>query len=67
MTLEQRLAFYAEYVKILTTDPFSLPIWLYLQYKFISPASMIARGNEMEEFIKRYSLNGIKIPTICKP
>jgi len=28
---------------------------------------MIARGAEMEKYMKMYSLNGIKIPTICKP
>ncbi len=35
-------------------------VWLMLQYKFMSPARMIARGGEMETFMKQYSLNGIK-------
>ena len=59
--------FYKEYMNILATDPLSIPVWLMLQYKFMSPAAMIAKGGEMETFMKRYSLNGIKIPTICKP
>ena len=46
---------------------FDYQVWLMLQMKFMSPAAMIARGGEMEEFMKRYSLNGIKIPKICKP
>ena len=34
--------------------------------KFMSPARMIGFGADMEEFIKCYSLNGIKA-NICKP
>lgn len=60
MTYEQRIAFYNEYMKILTTDPSSLPVWLYLQFKFMTPAGMIAKGDEMEKFVKQYSLNGMK-------
>jgi len=59
--------FYKEYMHILMTDPLSLPVWLMLQRKFMMPAAMIAKGGEMETFMKCYSLNGIKIPTICKP
>ena len=42
-------------------------IWLLLQMKFMAPANMIAKGNDMEKFMSHFSLNGIKIPTICKP
>jgi len=38
-----------------------------LEQKFMGPAKMMARGDEMEKFVKHFSLNGIKIPTICKP
>ena len=47
-------------------------MWLYdyyiytmLQMYFMGPAKMIARGDEMEKFVKHFSLNGIK--PICKP
>ena len=56
-----------EYFEILVTDPLSLPVWWYLNYKFMMPAAMIAKGGDMEKFMKHFSLNGIKIPTICKP
>jgi len=59
--------FYKEYMNILMTDPLSLPVWLMLQRKFMMPAMMISRRSDMEDFMKRYSLNGIKVPTICKP
>lgn len=42
-------------------------IWLLLQMKFMAPAGMIARNDQMEQFMKQFSLNGVKIPTICKP
>jgi hypothetical protein len=42
-------------------------VWLMLQYKFMLPAMMIARNDETEQFMKQFTLNGIKIPTICKP
>ena len=69
MTHEQRLALYREYLDVLITDPLSAPVWLYLNYKFMSPAMMIARNDAAEEFVKRYSLNGIKsnLGNICKP
>jgi hypothetical protein len=38
-----------------------------VQMKFMSPATMIAQGSEMEKFMKHFSLNGVKAPTICKP
>jgi hypothetical protein len=46
---------------------FDYQVWLMLQMKFMSPAAMIARGGEMEQFMKHFSLNGVKAPTICKP
>jgi hypothetical protein len=52
--------FYKEYMNILMTDPLSLPVWLMLQRKFMMPASMIARNDRMEQYMKMYSLNGIK-------
>ena len=58
---------FKEYLEVLYNDPLSLPIWWYLNYKFMMPAAMIARNDRMEEFMKHFSLNGIKIPTICKP
>ena len=42
-------------------------VWLMLQMKFMSPAAMIAKGGEMEAFMKRYSLNGIRSSNLCKP
>ena len=66
MSLEQRVEFYKEYIKVLKEDPLNLPMWLYLQYKFMTPAMMIARNDEMQKFIGRFSLNGIK-SNICKP
>jgi hypothetical protein len=59
--------FYKEYMHVLMSDPLSLPVWLMLQRKFMMPAMMIAKSGEMEDFMKRYSLNGMKVPTICKP
>ena len=46
---------------------FDLYIKMMLDRKFMGPAKMIARGAEMETFMKQFSLNGIKVPTICKP
>ncbi len=54
MTLEQRLNFYKDYISVLTTDPLSLPAWLYLQYKFMTPAAMIARNDAIEELTKPF-------------
>jgi len=46
-------------------------MWLYdyyihvmLQMYFKGPASLIAKGDQAEQFVKQFSLNGIK--TICK-
>lgn len=54
MLYEQRLALYKEYMQILTTDPLSLPMWLYLNYKFMMPATMIARTDAIEELTKPF-------------
>lgn len=38
-----------------------------LQLYFMSPAKMMSRGDEMEKFMKHYSLDGIKSFSICRP
>ena len=67
MSLEQRIEFYKEYVNILLTEPLNLPVWLYLQYKFMSPAMMIARNDEMQKWLSHFSLNGVRSSNLCKP
>ena len=42
-------------------------VWLFLQYKFMSPAKMISVGEGMEEYLKCFSLNGLKSSNLCKP
>lgn len=42
-------------------------MWLFLQNKFYGPARTMAKGAEMEQFMKQFSLNGVKATTICKP
>jgi len=42
-------------------------VWLMLQCKFMAPAKLISHNDEMQKFLERYSLNGIKATTICKP
>jgi len=46
---------------------FDYSVWLMLQWKFMSPAKMIAYNDDMENFLKCFSLNGIKSFNICKP
>ena len=46
---------------------FDYQIWLMVQMKFMTPATMIAQGAEMEQFMKHFSLNGIKSANICNP
>jgi len=41
-------------------------VWLMLQFKFMTPAKMIAHNDEMQKFIGQFSLNGIK-SNICNP
>ena len=38
-----------------------------LQMKFMTPSKIMANGADMEKFMSQFSLNGIKIPTVCKP
>jgi hypothetical protein len=44
--------------------PFTLwydyQIWLMLQMKFMMPAYMISKNNDMQDFLKQFSLNGLK-------
>lgn len=69
MSPQQQIDFYKEYMAVLMTDPLNLPVWWMLQVKFMLPAMLIARNDSMEEFIKTYSLNGIKsnLGNMCKP
>jgi hypothetical protein len=46
---------------------FDYTVWLMLQYKFMMPARMISVSDDMHDFLKCFSLNGIKPTTICKP
>jgi len=46
---------------------FDYTVWLMLQYKFMAPAKMISINDDMENFLKCFSLNGIKPTTICRP
>jgi hypothetical protein len=46
---------------------FDYTVWLMLQFKFMTPAKMIAHNDEMEKFLKTFSLNGVKSFNICKP
>ncbi len=41
-------------------------VWLMLQYKFMYPAKLISYNDDMEGFLRQFSLNGIK-SNICKP
>jgi hypothetical protein len=45
---------------------FDYYVWLMLNMKFNGPANMIARNDAMEQWMKHFSLNGVKT-TICKP
>ena len=42
-------------------------VWLMLQMKFMTPAAMIARNDEMQKWMSYFSLNGIKSSNLCKP
>lgn len=46
---------------------FDYTIWLMLQYKFMTPANMISVNDDMQEYLKHFSLNGIKQFNICRP
>jgi len=45
---------------------FDYTVWLMLQYKFMTPAKMISVNDDMEQFLKCFSLNGIKQFNICR-
>jgi len=42
-------------------------VWLMLQFKFMAPAKMISVNDDMADYLKHFSLNGIKSFNICKP
>jgi len=44
---------------------FDYTVWLMLQYKFMTPAKMISFNADMEDYLKHFSLNGIKKFSIC--
>jgi len=41
-------------------------VWLMLQYKFMVPAMMIGYNDDMQDYLKHFSLNGIKRFSICQ-
>lgn len=41
-------------------------VWLMLQYKFMYPAKLIGLGDDMEQYLKTFSLNGVKQFSICR-
>jgi hypothetical protein len=45
---------------------FDYSVWIMLQYKFMYPAKMIAYNDDMEGFLKQFSLNGIKSFSVCR-
>lgn len=45
---------------------FDYCVWIMLQYKFMCPAKMISINDDMENFLKQFSLNGIKSFNICQ-
>ncbi len=42
-------------------------VWLMLQFKFAAPAKMISYNDGMEEYLRQFSLNGLKSSNLCKP
>ncbi len=46
---------------------FDYQVWLLLQTKFMMPAYMIGKNDDMQEFMKQFTLNGIKASNLCKP
>jgi hypothetical protein len=41
-------------------------VWLMLQYKFMYPAKLIGYNDDMQNYLKQFSLNGIKTFSICR-
>jgi len=46
---------------------FDYSVWLMLQFKFMTPAKLIAQNDDMEKYLKTFSLNGWKSSNICNP
>jgi hypothetical protein len=42
-------------------------VWLMLQFKFMAPAKLIAYNDDMETYLKTFSLNGVRASNLCKP
>jgi len=45
---------------------FDYSVWLMLQYKFMYPAKLIGYNDDMQDYLKQFSLNGIKSFSICQ-
>lgn len=41
-------------------------VWMMLQYKFMMPAKFMGVGDDMEAYLKSFSLNGIKQFNLCR-
>lgn len=42
--------------------------WMWIMIKMMySPYSVLGRGDDVEQFVKQFSLNGFKSGNICKP
>ncbi len=41
-------------------------VWLMLQFKFMAPAKLISANDDMEQFLRTFSLNGVKHFNICR-
>ena len=42
-------------------------VWLMLQFKFMAPAKLIAYNDDMETYLKTFSLNVVRASNLCKP
>ena len=40
-------------------------VWIFLQYYYL-PMRIIAKGDDVDQFISQFSLNGIKAFNICR-
>ena len=41
-------------------------MWLFLKMWYL-PMEMISHGDEVDQFLKQFSLNGIKSSNLCRP
>lgn len=41
-------------------------IWLMLQYKFMLPAQIIEYNDNMQEFLKYFGIDGLRMPNLCQ-